>query len=134
MSILLIIYILNYIDRNNASAARLKGFEADLGLKGREFDTLLSIVRSLVHTEKHEGSKRNNQLTSRYLGPLAALRRLHLDASTIEYFGAVYRTSVGLPADLCRHLVRSYLTQPALQLKGKSSDQLTGNLASFLSV
>ncbi|GAA6041295.1 hypothetical protein JCM8097_001322 [Rhodosporidiobolus ruineniae] len=41
---LIAIYILNYIDRNNASAARTKGFEADLNLKGREYDTLLSIL------------------------------------------------------------------------------------------
>lgn len=32
------------IDRNNASAARLRGFEADLHLKGEEFNTLLSIL------------------------------------------------------------------------------------------
>ncbi|KAI0029233.1 MFS general substrate transporter [Vararia minispora EC-137] len=44
MSILVIIYILNYIDRNNAAAARLQGFEQDLGLHGQEFNTLLSIL------------------------------------------------------------------------------------------
>lgn len=44
MSILIVIYILNYIDRNNASAARLRGFETDLKLKGQEFNTLLSIL------------------------------------------------------------------------------------------
>ncbi|ETW84071.1 major facilitator superfamily [Heterobasidion irregulare TC 32-1] len=44
MSILIVIYILNYIDRNNASAARLRGFETDLKLKGEEFNTLLSIL------------------------------------------------------------------------------------------
>ncbi|KZT72525.1 MFS general substrate transporter [Daedalea quercina L-15889] len=44
LSILIVIYILNYIDRNNASAARLRGFEDDLHLKGQEFDTLLSIL------------------------------------------------------------------------------------------
>jgi len=44
MSILILIYILNYIDRNNASAARLKGFEADLHLKGQQFNKLLSIL------------------------------------------------------------------------------------------
>ncbi|KAG6919397.1 hypothetical protein DXG01_006280 [Tephrocybe rancida] len=44
MSIMVIIYILNYIDRNNAGAARLRGFEADLKLKGQEFPTLLSIL------------------------------------------------------------------------------------------
>ncbi|KAL5476680.1 hypothetical protein ACEPAI_2866 [Sanghuangporus weigelae] len=44
MSILIIIYILNYIDRNNAAAARLKGFESDLHLKGQEYNTVLSIM------------------------------------------------------------------------------------------
>ncbi|WVW80570.1 hypothetical protein I302_102556 [Kwoniella bestiolae CBS 10118] len=34
----------NYIDRNNAAAARLKGFEADLNLTDTEFQTLLSIL------------------------------------------------------------------------------------------
>ncbi|PAV20855.1 MFS general substrate transporter [Pyrrhoderma noxium] len=44
MSIMIIIYILNYIDRNNAAAARLRGFEDDLHLEGQEFNTLLSIL------------------------------------------------------------------------------------------
>ncbi|KAG9100237.1 hypothetical protein FRC06_004377 [Ceratobasidium sp. 370] len=44
MGVLILIYILNYIDRNNAAAARLRGFEEDLGLTGQEFPTLLSIL------------------------------------------------------------------------------------------
>ncbi|KAH8106011.1 MFS general substrate transporter [Cristinia sonorae] len=44
MSILVLIYILNIVDRNNAAAARLRGFETDLNLKGQEFPTLLSIL------------------------------------------------------------------------------------------
>lgn len=32
------------IDRNNAAAARLRGFEEDLGLKGNQFATILSIL------------------------------------------------------------------------------------------
>ncbi|KIY63341.1 sugar transporter [Cylindrobasidium torrendii FP15055 ss-10] len=44
MSILLVIYILNYIDRNNAAAARLKGFETDLKLEKEQFPTILSIL------------------------------------------------------------------------------------------
>ncbi|KAF7352833.1 MFS general substrate transporter [Mycena venus] len=44
MSILIVIYILNYIDRNNAAAARKRGLETDLHLKGQEFPTLLSIL------------------------------------------------------------------------------------------
>ncbi|KAF7352831.1 MFS general substrate transporter [Mycena venus] len=44
MSILILIYILNYIDRNNASAARLHGFERDLNLTGNQFASVLSIL------------------------------------------------------------------------------------------
>ncbi|KAH9483064.1 MFS-type transporter cnsO [Psilocybe cubensis] len=44
MSILVLIYILNYVDRNNAAAARLRGFEEDLHLEGTQFATLLSIL------------------------------------------------------------------------------------------
>ena len=34
----------SFSDRNNAGQARLRGFEADLKLKGQEFATLLSIL------------------------------------------------------------------------------------------
>ncbi|KAF8558925.1 MFS general substrate transporter [Imleria badia] len=44
MSILLLIYILNFIDRNNAAAARLRGFEEDLHLQGQQFNNLLSAL------------------------------------------------------------------------------------------
>ncbi|KIY51609.1 MFS general substrate transporter [Fistulina hepatica ATCC 64428] len=44
LSILIVIYILNYIDRNNAGAAKLRGFESDLHLTGEEFPTILSIL------------------------------------------------------------------------------------------
>ncbi|KAG2050561.1 MFS general substrate transporter [Suillus hirtellus] len=43
MSMLVLIYILNFIDRNNASAARTRGLTADLHLEGPQFATLLSI-------------------------------------------------------------------------------------------
>lgn len=44
MSILILIYILNYIDRNNAAAARLRGFQTDLNLTDKQFATVLSIL------------------------------------------------------------------------------------------
>ncbi|KAJ3517673.1 hypothetical protein NLJ89_g365 [Agrocybe chaxingu] len=43
MSILVLIYIMNYIDRNNASAARLATFEEDLGLVGSQFPAVIAI-------------------------------------------------------------------------------------------
>lgn len=44
MLILILAYMMNYLDRNNAGAARLRGFETDLKLKNQEFPTLLSIL------------------------------------------------------------------------------------------
>ncbi|KAG7449317.1 MFS general substrate transporter [Guyanagaster necrorhizus] len=44
MSILVLIYVLNFIDRNNASAARLRGFEEDLNLRGTQFASILSVL------------------------------------------------------------------------------------------
>ncbi|KAH7928175.1 MFS general substrate transporter [Leucogyrophana mollusca] len=44
MLILVVIYILNYIDRSNTTAARLQGFEQDLHLEGQEYSTVLSIL------------------------------------------------------------------------------------------
>ncbi|KAG1728549.1 MFS general substrate transporter [Suillus lakei] len=44
MSMLVLIYILNFIDRNNASAARTRGLATDLHLEGQQFATLLSIL------------------------------------------------------------------------------------------
>ncbi|KAF8663702.1 hypothetical protein AX16_000877 [Volvariella volvacea WC 439] len=43
MSMLVVIFILNFIDRSNAAVARLRGFEEDLGLSGNQYPTVLSI-------------------------------------------------------------------------------------------
>ncbi|RSH89851.1 hypothetical protein EHS25_001837 [Saitozyma podzolica] len=43
-SLFVIIYILNYLDRNNISAARLKGLQADLKLSNTDYSTCLSIL------------------------------------------------------------------------------------------
>ncbi|KAG1868301.1 major facilitator superfamily domain-containing protein [Suillus subalutaceus] len=44
MSILLILFALNLIDRTNISNARLQGFEKDLHLHGQQYATTLSIL------------------------------------------------------------------------------------------
>ncbi|KAJ3800406.1 major facilitator superfamily domain-containing protein [Lentinula aff. detonsa] len=44
MYLLGVIYILNYIDRQNIAVARLRGFEEDLGLQGSQYATCLGIV------------------------------------------------------------------------------------------
>ncbi|KAF1972019.1 MFS general substrate transporter [Bimuria novae-zelandiae CBS 107.79] len=43
-SIFVLMYIMNYLDRNNLGAARLKGLEADLQLDQNKYSTCLSIL------------------------------------------------------------------------------------------
>ncbi|KAG2347447.1 MFS general substrate transporter [Suillus weaverae] len=43
MLVVVLLYALNYIDRANASSARLGGFEKDLHLQGSQYATILSI-------------------------------------------------------------------------------------------
>ncbi|KAK6464351.1 transporter of nicotinic acid [Scheffersomyces coipomensis] len=44
MPMLIYIYILNYLDRNNIASARLGGLEEDLGLVGTQYQTCISIL------------------------------------------------------------------------------------------
>lgn len=44
MPMLIYIYILNYLDRNNIASARLGGLENDLGLKGSQYQTCIAIL------------------------------------------------------------------------------------------
>lgn len=41
---LVVLYILNYLDRNNIASARLGGLEKDLGLHGAQYQTCISIL------------------------------------------------------------------------------------------
>jgi MFS family permease len=43
-SLFVVIYIMNYLDRNNIAAARLKGLQTDLNLDNAEYSTSLSIL------------------------------------------------------------------------------------------
>jgi MFS family permease len=44
LPMVIIMYILNYLDRNNIASARLAGLEEDRGLQGSEFATCVSIL------------------------------------------------------------------------------------------
>ena len=46
MPMVVTMYILNYLDRNNIAAARLAGLERDLHLHGNQFQVILSILAS----------------------------------------------------------------------------------------
>ncbi|KAI4726124.1 hypothetical protein E4T49_06117 [Aureobasidium sp. EXF-10728] len=43
MPMMMLIYVLNYLDRNNIAVARLGSFEKDLGLQGTQYNTIISI-------------------------------------------------------------------------------------------
>ncbi|KAH8675575.1 major facilitator superfamily domain-containing protein [Xylariales sp. PMI_506] len=43
-SFFILLYIMNYLDRNNIAAARLKGLQTDLGLSNNQYSTCLSIL------------------------------------------------------------------------------------------
>ncbi|KAG2110521.1 MFS general substrate transporter [Suillus discolor] len=44
VAFLVLVYIMNIMDRTNVAAARLRGFEEDLGMTGNQFNTLISIL------------------------------------------------------------------------------------------
>ncbi|KAF7560949.1 hypothetical protein G7046_g3207 [Stylonectria norvegica] len=44
LPILIVMYIMNYIDRNAVPQARVQGLEADIGLKGVEYNVVLSVT------------------------------------------------------------------------------------------
>ncbi|KAL9108757.1 MAG: hypothetical protein Q9227_006553 [Pyrenula ochraceoflavens] len=44
MPLVILVYLMNYIDRNNYAAARLQGLEDDLHLTGEQYQTALSIL------------------------------------------------------------------------------------------
>ncbi|KAG1817154.1 MFS general substrate transporter [Suillus subaureus] len=44
VAFLVLVYIMNIMDRYNIAAARLHGFEEDLGMTGNQFNTLISIL------------------------------------------------------------------------------------------
>ncbi|CAI5755711.1 unnamed protein product [Candida verbasci] len=44
MPMLIYIYILNYLDRNNIASARLAGLEKDIGLVGNQYQTCISVL------------------------------------------------------------------------------------------
>lgn len=44
MPMIWVLYLFNYLDRNNIAQARLSSFEKDLGLKGNQFNVAVSIL------------------------------------------------------------------------------------------
>lgn len=48
MPMIIIMYIMNYLDRNNIAAAKLAGLPEDLGLKGAEFQVRSLCVLAVV--------------------------------------------------------------------------------------
>jgi hypothetical protein len=46
LPMVVLIYIMNYLDRNNIAAARLAGLESDLGLVGTQYQVRISSLRN----------------------------------------------------------------------------------------
>ena len=44
LPMMLLMYIMNYLDRNNIAAAKIAGMSDDLNLKGNQYQTALSIL------------------------------------------------------------------------------------------
>ena len=63
-----VLYLFNYLDRNNIAQAKLSSFEKDLGLKGNDFNVAVSILnvgymlmqlpRSVITRSPENGSER----------------------------------------------------------------------------
>lgn len=47
-SLFVLIYIMNYLDRNNIAAARLGGLQEDLGINNTQYATCLSICMAPI--------------------------------------------------------------------------------------
>lgn len=53
MPALIVMYLLNYIDRNNIASARLAGLEDDLGLKGTQYQTSKFLLKCSIADSVH---------------------------------------------------------------------------------
>jgi hypothetical protein len=54
---IVVMYILNYLDRNNIASAKLAGLEEDLGLKGEQYQVRLLLVSSTRDRRKLTSSR-----------------------------------------------------------------------------
>lgn len=61
-SLFVLIYIMNYLDRNNIAAARLRGLQQDLGIDNTEYATCLSICTPLPSANFFENGTRADSI------------------------------------------------------------------------
>ena len=105
LSRLVVLYVLNYIDRSALSSARTKGFEQDLGITDQQMDTLLSIRES---TSPRFGIHSHQRPYSDCLCHLGSLRRLHLAPDPLKHAHPVHRSAFDLHPGLCLRLGRYF--------------------------
>ncbi|KAH9226151.1 hypothetical protein K456DRAFT_1731202 [Colletotrichum gloeosporioides 23] len=88
-----ILYLFNYLDRNNIAQARLSTFEKDLGLTGNQFNvavSILNIVTCSLHAPDRLSTFPHGQLS----GPLFPLLQQELAFRTaILYSGVLLATA-----------------------------------------
>jgi len=102
MSILIVIYILNYIDRNNVSTARLSGLQQDLGLSDVQYESCIAILYSSYVTFQTPSNLLLNYVSkpSLYIPIMVILWGLTslLTGVTKNFTGiALCRVAIGLP-------------------------------------
>lgn len=94
MPIVVVVYLMNYIDRNNYAAARLQGLERDLNLVGNQYQTGLSIL-FVGYVRRDQHSMQIAIYTDELLGPYA---------SSIERCDELRRQAIALPWILHRSM------------------------------
>lgn len=77
MPAVIVMYLLNYIDRTNIASARLGGLEEDLDLKGSQYQTCEYIFHDLLGVERNGEKTSDNSKRCFH-----SLRRVHPHASS----------------------------------------------------
>jgi hypothetical protein len=67
-SLFVLIYIMNYLDRNNIAAARLGGLQEDLGINNTQYATCLSILYVGYSAYIHNSTISMPTSSSSYIG------------------------------------------------------------------
>ncbi|KDQ55120.1 hypothetical protein JAAARDRAFT_60082 [Jaapia argillacea MUCL 33604] len=127
MPTMILIYLLNYIDRVAPSAARLQGLEADLGLSDIQYEAILALVYALYCPAQIPSNMALNKLPrpSIFIGTCVVLWGLTslLTGVTHNFAGiALCRLFIGLPEAAfypgAVYLISRWYTKKELSLRG----------------
>ncbi|EGO00930.1 hypothetical protein SERLA73DRAFT_50208 [Serpula lacrymans var. lacrymans S7.3] len=125
MPTIVVIYLMNYIDRVAVTSARLKGLEADLGLTDVQYDTVVAILyASYCPAQIPSNIVSNSVMPTLYIGTCVVLWGLTsaMTGITKNFAGIMAcRVFIGLPEAAfypgCMYLLSSWYTRKARHLK-----------------